>query len=128
MYVKVKFNPNSSMLKSSDMLKKEQRLKTKDIPHLARKGKKIVTDGFEMRVWWDNKISPAFSISVSTALDKRAVIRNKVKRRFKVAVLELQKNNYRFRNGKYLIIVRNLNVLEKSTSELAKQIKNSLQN
>jgi len=108
------------------MLKKQQRLKTADIPHLARKGKKLVSDGFDLRVWWDNKITPAFSISISTALDKRAVVRNKAKRRFKVAILELQKNDYKFRNGKYLIIVRDLKVLDMPIADLAKQIKNTL--
>lgn len=108
------------------MLKRERRLKTNDIPHLARKGKKLVADGFDMRVWWDNKINPAFSISISTALDKRAVVRNKVKRRFKVAINTLEKNGYKFRNGKYLIIVRNLSVLEVPIDELSKKIQKTL--
>ncbi len=111
------------MLKSGcTMLKKEQRLKTKDIPHLARKGKKLYSDGFELRVWWDNKVKPSFSISVSTAIDKRAVVRNKIKRKFKAAILELQKNNYNFRSGKYLIIIRDIKVLETENTELSKQI------
>lgn len=108
------------------MLKREQRLKTKDIPHLARKGKKLTADGFDMRVWWDNKISPAFSISISTALDKRAVVRNKVKRRFKVAIQKLEKNGYKYRSGKYLIIVRNLEVLDLPIEDLAKRIQKTL--
>lgn len=108
------------------MLKREQRLKTNDIPHLARKGKKLVADGFDMRVWWDNKLTPAFSISISTALDKRAVVRNKVKRRFKVAIQKLEKNGYKFRSGKYLIIVRSLAVLETPVEELAKKIQKTL--
>lgn len=126
MYIKVRIIVTGSMLKFIDMLKREQRLKTADIPHLARKGKKLVSDGFELRVWWDNKITPAFSISVSTSLDKRAVVRNKVKRKFKVAILELQKNEFKFRSGKYLIIVRDLKVLDTPTAELAKQIKKTL--
>lgn len=108
------------------MLKREQRLKTKDIPHLARKGKKLTAEGFDMRVWWDNKLTPAFSISISTALDKRAVVRNRVKRRFKVAILKLEKNDYKFRSGKYLIIVRDIKVLEVTTDELAKRIQKAL--
>ena len=110
------------------MLKKDQRLKTRDIPHLARKGKKIVSDGFEVRVWWDNKIKPAFSISISTALDKRAVVRNKVKRKFKVTILDLQKNKYVFRNGKYLFIIRDLKVLDFNTAELGRLIMKALYN
>lgn len=108
------------------MLKKDQRLKSKDIPHLARKGKKLFADGFEVRVWWDNKVEPSFSISVSTAIDKRAVIRNKIKRKFKAAILELINSKHSFRNGKYLIIVRSKRVLDIENSELAKSFLKAL--
>lgn len=108
------------------MLKRDQRLKSKDIPHLARKGKKIVSEGFDLRVWWDNKITPSFSISISTAIDKRAVVRNKIKRKLKVAILELQKNKYIFRNGKYLLIVRDKSIQDLSIEELSKRIKKAL--
>lgn len=105
------------------MLTRQQRLKSKEIPHLARKGRRVYSEDFELRMWWDNKFKePAFAVSVSTTIDKRAVVRNRIRRKFKVAIKQLLESGFKFRNGKYLIIVRNLKVLEIPVEDLTKMI------
>ena len=64
------------------MLSKNLRLPSKEIVILAKKGKRFVGKNFDIKVWYDSQIpNPLMTISISKKLDKRAVIRNKIKRK-----------------------------------------------
>lgn len=103
------------------MLRKQQRLKSGEIPHLVRRGRRVYSEDFELRMWWDNKFKePAFAVSVSTTVDKRAVVRNRIRRKFKSVIKDLIEKGAKFRNGKYLIIVRSAKIVDVPIEDLSK--------
>lgn len=100
------------------MFKPYLRLNPKEIPEIAKKGKRYSHEYFDVKVWFDSKLpNYLFAISISTKIDKRAVVRNKIKRKLRVAIHELEKENF-FKKGKYLIIVRSDKLKEAKNNEL----------
>ncbi len=89
------------------MLVKEMRLDPKKIPFIAKKGKKIENDYFITRVWFDDRLlNPFFAISISTKIDKRAVLRNRIKRRFRAVINEIVAENEVIK-ANFLFIIKN---------------------
>lgn len=100
------------------MFKPYLRLNPKEIPEIAKKGKRYSHEFFDIKTWFDSNLQTSqFAISISTKIDKRAVVRNKIKRKLRVAIHELEKENF-FKKGKYLIIVRSDKLKEVKNNEL----------
>jgi len=91
------------------MLPKKLRLDSKDIPNLAYKGNKEVSNGLHVR--YSPSDTYKFGISISTRVDSRATIRNKIKRKIRanLAIIVKTKN---LPTGKYLIIVKSPKIAE----------------
>ncbi len=85
------------------MLPKKLRLDSKDIPNLAYKGNKEVSNGLHVR--YSPSDAYKFGISISVRVDSRATVRNKIKRKIRanLAIIVKKKN---LPTGKYLIIVK----------------------
>lgn len=108
------------------MFKSHLRLNPKEIPVIAKKGKRYSSELLDIKIWFDSNLENSqFAISISTKIDKRAVVRNKIKRKLRVAIHELEKENY-FKKGKYLIIVRSDKLKEAKNGELTTAIKTIL--
>src|SRR5690606_14438303 len=103
------------------MLKKVNRLKSKEIPKIAYKGKKVGNQNFMIRILFDTKLEQSkFAVSVSTKISKKAVIRNKIKRKIKTALLSI---NDSIKTANYLVVVKNVQIVEKNPEELALELK-----
>jgi len=100
------------------MLPKNLRLASTNIPNIARYGKKFSNQFFDLRAWYDDKlISPKFAISISVKIDKRAVVRNAIKRKLRVAIRTIVKSS-KVRPGSYLIVVRDVKLAEESVGNI----------
>lgn len=104
------------------MINKSQRLKSNEIVLVARRGKRFSTDYFDIKAWWDNNIPPKFAVSISKSIDKKAVIRNQIRRKIKAAIFNLQKDT-QFKNGKYLFIIKSVDLKDISSIDIEKFIK-----
>lgn len=108
------------------MLARKFRLKSNEIPIIARKGKRYTGELFDIRAWFNNNLpNSKFSFAVSTKIDKNAVVRNTIKRKFKAAVRELEANNI-FKKGSYLFVIKTKGLEEKKAPDLLKLIKEQL--
>jgi ribonuclease P protein component len=104
------------------MLPRKLRLPSKDIVAIARKGKRIPGELFDTKVWYDNTLeSPLMTISISTKIDKRATVRNKIKRKIRAVWAEILKSE-KMRSGKYLIIIKNSALAELDNNLLKKAL------
>lgn len=87
------------------MLAKQYRLtKNKDFARIAKKGQSIFSS--ELGIKWikNNLADSRFGIVVSLKIDKKAVIRNRIKRMFRAI---LKENLSRFKRGfDFLILVQ----------------------
>ncbi len=107
------------------MLPKHLRLQSNMIPTIARRGKLFRNEYFDLRLWWDDKLDyPKFAVSISIKIDKRAVVRNRIKRKLRAVIQDLVKEN-KFRKGSYLVIVRSVKLQEMDNNEI-KSLINSL--
>lgn len=89
------------------MLTKEYRLDPKDIPDIARRGKRLTSEMFDIRCWWDNNLEyPKFALAVGLKVSKSAVIRNSIKRKFRAAIHNMLADQD-IKKGKYLIVAKN---------------------
>lgn len=107
------------------MLPRKLRLNPKEIPNIAKIGKRFSSPMLDVKVWYDSNIlNSVFAISISTKIDKRAVFRNTIKRRIRsiLRTLDLSK----IRKGKYLLIVRSRSLLDISEEELITLLKSLL--
>lgn len=106
-----------------DKLKlKTLRLDPKEIPFISRKGLRIVQPHMDIRVWRDNNLEyPLFSVSISTKVDKRATVRNKIKRKIRVVFFDLSKQGI-VKKGKYVLIVKNRELLNMNLDEIRKEL------
>lgn len=134
-----KFNqksPNDNRIWSKDgkiwayqytnMLNKKLRLPSKEIVQIARKGKRIGGDLFDIKVWYDDILeNPLMTISISTKIDKRATVRNKIKRKIRAVWADVLKTE-KLRKGKYLIIIKNSALAELDNVSIKKAIKLSV--
>ncbi|MEO6729336.1 MAG: ribonuclease P protein component [Candidatus Dojkabacteria bacterium] len=104
------------------MLNKKLRLPSKEIVAIARKGKRITGELFDTKVWYDNTLeNPLMTISISTKIDKRATVRNKIKRKIRAVWAEIL-DKETMKNGKYLIIVKNSALAELDNKLLKKAL------
>lgn len=113
------------------MISKKARIAKKDIPNIVRRGKRFSGKGFDIKVWFDNTLeSPKFTIIVSKKVDKSAVKRNLIKRKFRAAIFEILKENSLqiFKNANYIIIIRSPEVAELKSTEISALLKESLTN
>jgi len=111
------------------MLPKRLRLQSEFIPPLAKHGKYVKGEYFNLAYSKDgsDKDEVLFGISISRGVDKRATVRNRIKRRLRAAILRLS-NEMDIPTGRYLIIVRSAklrnkavnvnNLLKKSISQI----------
>jgi len=101
------------------MLPKNLRLEPKEIPELARKGKRFENEYFFVKAWFDDNLDfPKFAISVSIKVSKRAVVRNRIKRKLRASIAEMIAENPSFRRGKYLVIVKSSELRELSNDKI----------
>lgn len=102
------------------MFPKNLRLDSTEIPNIARRGKKSEDEYLTIKTWFDDSLaSPQFAISISVRVDKRASVRNLIKRRIRAAILELVREE-KIRKAKYLIIVKNDQLKAFKSTEVAK--------
>ena len=104
------------------MLNKKLRLPSKEIVQIARKGKRITGELFDTKVWYDDTLeNPLMTISISTKIDKRPTVRNKIKRKIRAVWAEILKSE-KVRKGKYLIIIKNSAIAELDNELIRKAI------
>ena len=100
------------------MLPENLRLDKKEIPEIARRGKKFSGELFDIKVWYDDSLENSkFAIAVSLKVDKRSTVRNRIKRVFRAAIVELEKEG-KFRRGKYLFVVKDSKIQEYLVKDL----------
>lgn len=108
------------------MLKRQFRLKTEKIKIVAFKGKKFSNPLFDLRVTKDDTLSnPVMTVSISTKISKRAVVRNRVKRLFREAFSQLIKEN-KLENAMYLVIARDAKLEEMKSYDVKDLITSAL--
>lgn len=99
------------------MLPKELKLDPKEIQRISRFGKKFSNDFFDIRVWFDDSLKNSeYAISISTKVDKRATVRNRIKRTIRSAIVSISSKNPK--NAKYLIIVKNPALAEMKSGQI----------
>lgn len=102
------------------MLNKKLRLPSKEIVQIARKGKRLSGELFDIKVWYDDALlNPLMTISISVKIDKRATVRNKIKRKIRAVWSEILKTE-KIRKGKYLIIIKSAK-LEETTNDIIRK-------
>jgi ribonuclease P protein component len=108
------------------MLPKEYRLPAKEIPEIARKGKRLAGEFMDIKAWYATTLEhPQFAISISKKIDKRAVVRNLIRRKLRAAILEI----LRLQNippGKYLILVKSDELRKKTVKMLGSHLLDAL--
>lgn len=89
------------------MLPKHLRLQSEFISPLARHGKYVKGEYFDLAYSKadDAEAGVQFGISISRGIDKRAAVRNRIKRRLRAAIIKLNKE-MEIPVGQYLVIVR----------------------
>lgn len=91
------------------MLPKELRLPSAEIPLLARKGTRSGNQYLDIRTLpFDGT---QYAISVSVKIDKRATVRNRIKRRIRAAIIHLAQEG-KLPTGKHLIVVKSAELAE----------------
>lgn len=85
------------------MLPKALRLPSAEIPLLARKGNRSGNQYLDIRTLPFD--STQYAISISVKVDKRAAVRNRIKRRIRVAIIHLAQEG-KLPKGKHLIVVK----------------------
>lgn len=100
------------------MLSKKFRLSAKDIPSVVKNGKRQNLRYFSYSVLPSSSFQAAFV--VSNKIDKKAVVRNKIKRRLREAV---QKNLNVLGNNKIIFFAKK-EIVSAPYSEILNEIKN----
>ena len=102
------------------MLPKVNRLaKSKEIKDLAQKGKTFFLPQFIFKYYKKGQEPSQFAFVVSTKVDKRAVVRNKLTRRLKEAIKELLPQ---LENGYFVLIIAKKTALDLDFSQIKKQL------
>lgn len=108
------------------MLKAKYRIPKQEIPRIAKQGKKYTDGLFDVKVWYDNSLThPLFAVIVSTKIDKRAVVRNTIKRKFRAALFELLKENF-FKPANYIFLIKDVKIMDLKSYEIKLMIQNLL--
>ena len=102
------------------MLKKKYRL---SILAKKEKYKTIDVGPFILKISGNNQDYSRFGFSVSRAYDKRAVVRNRIKRQLRVLIEENLKN---FASGKDLLFVLKKKAKDESAEKLLETFKKTL--
>jgi ribonuclease P protein component len=107
------------------MLPKEYRLDKSEIKRIMRFGKKIDNQLFTLRVWYDETLSNSkFAFVVSTKVDKRATVRNNIKRKFRVAVKYIANDSTKtFKKGSYVFIIKDASLKTLKTGAIMQIIR-----
>lgn len=90
------------------MLKRKQTLSKEEITLVAKKGKYIGQNGYLAIKFLPQKTGLKFAISIAKKVEKLAVKRNLVKRRLRIALHTLLKeDDSNINEGWFLIVVKN---------------------
>lgn len=109
------------------MLSKELRLDKKEIPKIAKKGKRLDGELFFIKAWYDDSLlNPEFAISISIKIDKKAAVRNRIKRKLRAVIKDLISEDFNFRKGKYLIIVKSKDLVDAKNEKILEDFKSIL--
>src|SRR5688572_21563451 len=100
------------------MLPKPLRLDSKLIPMVARKGRRLGNELVDIRLLGGSDFtSPKFAIVTSKKLSGSAVVRNRIRRRLRAALLELQSQG-KLRSGLHLIMPRSTSLEDLELDQL----------
>jgi ribonuclease P protein component len=105
------------------MLAKKFRLPTELIPIVARTGRLYRLSHFDVRVVPSSATTARFGVSISAKIDKRATVRNRIKRLLRAAAWELIKNQ-QLPVADYLVIVRSSELANLTAVEISRQLTN----
>jgi ribonuclease P protein component len=110
------------------MLPKEYRLDKSEIKRIMRFGKRIDTEFFTLRAWYDESLDNAkFAFIISTKVDKRATVRNNIKRKFRAAVKDIvNDSNVNLKKGSYIFIIKDAKLKSMKSNEILTLLKSSL--
>lgn len=116
-------NPHIGVKGNARLARTSRIAKRKDISRLQRLGNKIYTRGFILA--YKNSIGPSsrIAITVSKKVDKRAVVRNTVKRRLREVFRTLKEQ---LSQNIDLVIIARKEALECNYDECARQISSAL--
>jgi ribonuclease P protein component len=105
------------------MLPQKYRIDSKLIPTITKRGVKADKDGVTYRLWYENDMqNPRGAFIISTKIDKRAVVRNRIKRIFRSAFYHLAKNG-KLRNMNFVFIIKDKKWEEKSSDDVLEFLK-----
>ncbi|RMD77380.1 ribonuclease P protein component [Candidatus Dojkabacteria bacterium] len=102
------------------MLKKCQRLNSSEVKMISERGVKFETSNFYIKyLSCPNLKSSKIAVNVSKKIHKKAVVRNKIKRRIKAAFQSLTNT----KKAKFILTVKNLNVYNLRFEEIREELK-----
>lgn len=106
------------------MLSAKYRIPKKEIPSVVRRGKKYSSDLFDIKVWFNDELNhPHFAVIISTKIDKRAVVRNTIKRKFKTAINSINTDTSNiFRKANYAFLIKNVSLRDMKSKEIEELI------
>jgi|GEM_PF-4216692 len=109
------------------MLPRHLRLPAQIIPVVAKQGKQIFSsDLFHIKLLTDSTAS-LWAISVGLKVSKKAVVRNRIKRLFRAAIISVdQISDSTPPNGKYLIVARSAAITDMTSVQLTEILKSCL--
>lgn len=87
------------------MLPTQYRLDPHLIPLIAKKGKKIYSRKLLVKYLEKPAVYPKFAISISKKINKKAVIRNRIKRKLRAGILASISRQSKIPKYNYLLIV-----------------------
>jgi ribonuclease P protein component len=106
------------------MLTKKHRIPKDKIMEVMRKGRKYWSNGF-FDIRYTSAPEFKFTFIVSTKISKRAVDRNKIKRKFRAAVGNLIKQD-KLNSGNYVFITRSIELLKYKSQEYEEMISKAM--
>lgn len=108
------------------MLGKKNRIQKSDIPKIVRSGDRIKGSMFDIKyVANADIVPPKFAIVVSKRIEKRAVARNTIKRKFRAALFELVRNGD-IDSGQYIILTNDNKLIDVESGDLREMIREML--
>lgn len=100
------------------MLPAKLRLPATEIATIARRGKKLSQEYLDIRFVSDETLKhPQFAVSVGLKASKSAVVRNKIKRRLRAAIVDLMQEK-EVQKGKYLLVAKSDKLAETDCKEI----------
>lgn len=109
------------------MLPKQLRLPAQEIPNLAKYGKQIFSSELFHVKFLPITEGNFWAISVGLKVSKKAVVRNRVKRLFRAAIIQnAQISSSTIKPGKYLIVARSTAITSLSSGEIGRLLSSEL--